>query len=232
MMSRFKDWVILETMVEYRIPLTVLFYDEESYVGQSNRVWHGLSAEQLQQTLASLNDRGLIKYSDVRGRLAEPDFGKGLNPILADSSGERIFVGLTRKGGKAWESFGRPHWCKYYSIDWDDDPCETGTIEFADTALLPNILNVVMWIGCILLEPASSVRRLSPWKATYWKQLPIGHRLSFVSKKMPSHEALLASLWPAESDSQYRAFARRLHMDEAILKEWHMRARSIWRTPR
>lgn len=231
-MSRFNDWVILETMVQNRIHLRSLFYDEESYVSQFNRVWHGLSAENLRRSLVSLSERGLISYSDVRGHLVKPDLGKSFDLKLADNSGKRVLVGLTRKGGKVWESFGKPHWCKYYSINWDDDPSESGTIEFADAALLPNILNVVMWNGCLLLEPAARVRRLAPWKATYWKQLPVGHRLSFASKKVASCEALLASLLPGAPESQYPAFARRVHMDYAILDEWHCRARSVWRTPR
>ena len=231
-MSRFNDWMILETLVENRILLPCLFYDEEAYVSQFNRVWHGLSAEILQRSLVSLSERGLISYSDVRGRLVKPDMGESFNPKLADNSGMLIFVGLTRKGGKVWESFGKPHWCKYYSINWDDDPSESGTLEFADAALLPNILNVVMWNHCILLEPAARVRRLSPWKATYWKKMPVGHRLSVVGKKMASYEALLASLPPSASEWPYPAFARRVHMDDAILREFYCRARSVWRKPR
>lgn len=229
-MSRFNDWAILETMVQNWIPLAFLFYDEQSYVSQLNRDWHGLSAEILQRSLASLSGRGLIKCCDGRGRPVKPKFAESVKSMLAGQAGKRTFVGLTRKGGKIWEAFGRPHWCKYYSINWGDDECQNGIIEFADTALLANILNVVMWSGCILLKPDAQVRRLSPWKATYWKQLRVGHRLAFVSRKMASREDLLASLLPAETDSQHRAFVRRVHMDEGILNEWHWRARSAWRS--
>lgn len=231
-MSRFNDWVILETMIQNWIQLPHLFYDEETYVSQFNRVWHGLSAEKLRRSLVSLRERGLIKYYDVRGRITKPDSSDSLKSMIADKPGKRVFVGLTRKGGRVWESFGMPHWCKYYSLDWHNDTSEKGTLEFADTALLPNILNVVMWNQCILLEPTARVRRLSPWKATYWKQLPVGHRLSFASKKMPSHEALLVSLLPAESEWQHRAFVRRVQADDGILNEWHWRAKSVWRKPR
>ena len=88
------------------------------------------------------------------------------------------YYGLTTEGGAAWENVARPDWDRYLDVSFGTDPDE-GEVIGVDSARAESYI-----FSPYQEHPplAGSVRRdrLEPWPATYWKTLPLGHRIRFL----------------------------------------------------
>jgi hypothetical protein len=178
-MDRHERWV-LEVVVSLRHPLRALFDSPEGTVEWFNRAHHGLAPAEMVALLRRLLADGLIYLSP--GRDAElHDVGEELRRLIeVPWSGpwfRSTFYGLTAKGGAAWEAVARPNWNRYIDASFGTDPDDAEVI-CADAARAEGYVFSPFqdWPPI-----QGSVRRdrLEPWDATYWKQLPVGHRLRY-----------------------------------------------------
>jgi hypothetical protein len=88
------------------------------------------------------------------------------------------FYGLTAAGGAAWEEVSQPDWARYIDSSFGIEP-NAGEVICADPARAERYV-----FSPYQEHPPlpHSVRRdrLEPWRATYWKTLPTGYRISFL----------------------------------------------------
>jgi hypothetical protein len=95
------------------------------------------------------------------------------------------FYGLTLQGGTRWEEVSQPRWERYISASVYAEPRE-GNIIGSDRDLVEQYDSLSQHAFEISVIPGSKRWDvLRPWQATYWKELPVGHRLSFKYEWVP-----------------------------------------------
>lgn len=152
-----------------------------------NKSGHGLDRPALARLLERLRRRGDILIQDERDHplVLSATSMEG----LLDQGRERgeHYYGLTEQGGARWETEARADWSGYVS-EWWRDPSEedgasealwTGEIACADPERLDRQISVRFPEFGQRIIPGTEKREIvAPWKATYWKTLPIGHLLT------------------------------------------------------
>ncbi len=165
---------LLDLVAELRYPVELLTAPElEPAI---NRRAPKFSAEQWSERLSELRRRGWIelrRFDDAPATITDEDLRAELSTRrhgLPDA--DTIYFGLTRDGGAEWESAARPDWNRYLFSAAGEHEVE---IACADEARLEKFLRSP-WLDW---RPIGDERRdvLSPWQATYWKTLPLGHRM-------------------------------------------------------
>lgn len=194
------EYWLLETVAEVALPICWLDWAEMEEA--LNKTGHGMVRPLLVDTMHKLFSEGLIAahLDDLNDCLVLSS--EQIEAALDESQNCKgyHYYGLTKKGGEYWEAFASPNW-KYY-IDCGFE--------------LPEDDNEYMWAGeiiCMTKEHlegyfeslihyqynvnAETVQWdfLEPWKATYWKELPIGHRVKFRCK---DKEGIFDQLYPNE----------------------------------
>lgn len=182
-LTRGEYW-LLETVVEARIPLCWL--DWASMEEALNKQGHGLDRPRLVYTLHQLFQSGLIETYRVHD--SDKHFIPSRQQISAALSETHCpgqnptFYGLTAKGGAVWEAFAAPTWQQF--IDMGYQPLEASTTEIGqgictDRARLERYVDGLSYTG-ITVDPSTMVwEELTPWQATYWKELPHGYQVTF-----------------------------------------------------
>jgi hypothetical protein len=165
---------LLDAVVESRIHFSVLVNPrlEEAL----NRRSHGLTESALVEQVLWLLDRGLI--AGWRDDATVAVTADSLRTALLEPGprfGTTTFYGLTPAGGATWESMARPDWSRFH------DGFEGGlehlrVVEAATTELA--LRHFERGWSLPLLPEAPKLETLTPWQATYWKQLPRGVRLT------------------------------------------------------
>ena len=134
------------------------------------------------------------------------------------------YYGLTQEGGAQWEAFAAPDWEKYIarSFQTDEDEYEMWELicgdknwRFADKDCLDprqNWLEEYIESMCFYSEKKVILESVewdyvTPWEATYWKQLEGGHRVRFRCRDssegenfkppLPPYAVYLDRLWYA-----------------------------------
>ena len=95
--------------------------------------------------------------------------------------------GLTPEGGRVWESFAQPNWDAYLEC-YSRGPVgknQVGVITSATLWRVQKILQNVRLLGHFPNPERTRLRVLRPWKATYWKTLPVGHRAIYLFPEIP-----------------------------------------------
>ena len=146
-----------------------------------NRRHHGLAPTAVAEVLRKLLGEGLILLSSESGepllendeelrRLVEVEYR---GPLF-----KTTYYGLTAAGGAAWEAVACPDWDRYIDHSVGTDPDE-GEVICADPARAERYVFSPYQENPPL---ADGIRRdrLEPWPATYWKTLPLGHRIRFL----------------------------------------------------
>lgn len=182
---------ILDYACEVFIPIQWLVHPDDLQ-GTLNKPFHGLRKEDIPNLLYQLFLNGYIiikEDSDLVDSIFTPSL-PGLNQAINRPfmSSNPILYGLTEKGGSIWE--------KAASMDWDDyiyelyggrgDICTNeGEIITTTQSLTKQVLNehrVQKVLFDEILEGSERWSILTPWQATYWKILPVGHRVQFQYK--------------------------------------------------
>lgn len=128
------------------------------------------------RTLKSLQERGFIYFHFITP--SEED-DVVLEPSLKDLvqlPPAELRYSLTAAGGELWEQIALPKWSKFGRIDYHlvhttdrFRVCEAYSVDVA-IWMFRSILNCELSV--------SEVVQLEPWKATYWKTLDCGWRVS------------------------------------------------------
>jgi hypothetical protein len=205
------EYWLLDSVVEAWYPLKWLVSDEVEV--SFNRRHHGLSHGELIDTLGRLFARGELlaerrENSALRQRFTPT--GAELEEALAGRFD--ISYGLTPQGGARWEAVSAPDWQRYLRACVFADPAE-GEIVGSDRALVEKYDSLSHHAWAISVVAGS--RRwdvLKPWQATYWKELPAGHRVRFsfkwtVTPAATEMEAPGVREWFAQINKWYTPYA-------------------------
>ena len=121
-------------------------------------------------------------YQQIELALDEPK-SKDFHPLDLEKI---TCYGLTQEGGAQWEAFAAPDWQKYIAGGWgyqfsdEDEYC--WELICADKAWLEAYIESLCYHDHDHKEVISESVAwdyVTPWQATYWKQLDGGHRVRF-----------------------------------------------------
>jgi hypothetical protein len=193
-MKREERW-ILEAAVTFTLPIRALTSDHLEAL--LNRGHHGLDPTGVANTLRHLLRENLIVLAPREGE-ARLDDEEELRQLVEVAYRGRLskttYYELTAAGGAAWEQVARPNWERYIDASFRIDPDE-GEVICADPARAE-------WYAFSPHQEsaplADSIRRdrLEPWPATYWKTLPVGHRIRFrYDSERPVHPEYGSDAW-------------------------------------
>jgi hypothetical protein len=206
-MDKTEYW-FLDLVVKLRNGLRVLNHPELEVI--ANRKHHGLNSDEVAEMLY-----GLCRRGDIITGLESLEIKLSFEGINAGLSGEaNIYYGLTPQGGARWEEYSKPDWDRFVDEGWGIDPYE-GEISAPTRELVEKHLSF-QDIGNYRVCPGSEVWDiLSPWEATYWKTLPMGHRLRLV------YEPDEKTSW--DLASEYQLIEQRLRRKEEYwsLLNWY-----------
>lgn len=163
------EFWFLDLVVTLQWPLRVL--EADNLAEKINADGHGLPHNRLVEVLLHLFQDGHLVAHDYEG----DDFTPGKAAIEQGLKGYReLFFGLTAQGGARWEALARPDWSRYLDADVGCDPDELEILA-GSKELIEEYLTVLPFS----VDPVLGTETwdtLSPWNATYWKTLPLGHR--------------------------------------------------------
>lgn len=179
-----------------------------------NRRHHGLDRRGVAEVLRKLLRDGLIVLSPGRGGAALFDNDEELRRLVEVEHAGRLYkttyYALTAAGGALWEEVAWPDWNRYLDVSFGLDPDE-GEVICADPSRADKYVFSPYQEN---LPLADSIRRdrLEPWKATYWKTLPLGHRIRFlydsanrITPEYGSDAWVGRSAWLEDADRWYTA---------------------------
>jgi hypothetical protein len=171
--SRAEYW-LLENVVDRLFPLCHL--GDSAFCSQLYKAGHGLDRQPLIELLHELFTAGLIAADRMS---EEVPFAPTIAQIASalDEPGptnnqDCLFYGLTERGGALWEQFAFPDWRRFISY-------RPGELTGMRQELVEEHLKGMHHIGLRVLAGSERWDLVQPWKATGWKTLPHGHRVSF-----------------------------------------------------
>ena len=185
------EYWLLETVVEDEFAIGALIDSELAL--HLNKKWHGLTRSSLVETFYCLLASGLIyAKNEATGFISTHEHIElALNEMKSTDIGfvgkEKLtFYGLTRKGGAQWEAFAAPDWQSYIKVSSQvPDGSEYGIWEVicASKGWLERCFKSIYFHDPIEMSLASvKWDYISPWQATYWKQLDGAYRVQFQAR--------------------------------------------------
>lgn len=188
-MGKAEYW-ILDSVAEFQSPLDALA-TRDGVAFTLNRKWHGLTEDQLVDTLYRLFHNGDLIAERFEKQVSLGEFVPTRAEIVSalsfippsrrkegyDSSLSFANYGLTAQGGARWEAVSRPDWNRYV---YSDVGLEDGQTIAMDRRLVEQYEYFSRYGSDIsIIAGSEQWDVLDPWQATYWKILPIGHRLRY-----------------------------------------------------
>jgi hypothetical protein len=177
-LTRAEYW-LLDAAVEAKLPIRLLGSGrmEECL----NRPGHGVGCGQLIEALNGLfAARLLAAWRRGLPRAFVPTRDELAAEIKRPEHLNGVVYGLTQRGGTAWEAFAAPQWEMFLEASdrFDDVRGPGGQLICARKRVLQRVLEACSRARKVAGE---SVKWdiIRPWKATYWKRLPFGHRVRF-----------------------------------------------------
>jgi hypothetical protein len=176
-MNRNEYW-LLDSAVEGWYPLFWLVEDNVDEV--FNKRHHGLERDELVSVLAELFERGDLLAQRVEKFIEKEIFTPTRAEIEAALDRQfRCLYGLSSQGGARWEEVSSPQWERYISAGDYYEPRE-GEVIGSDGQLVEKYHSLSDYISDrSVIAGSRHWDVLEPWQATYWKELPLGHRLRF-----------------------------------------------------
>ena len=181
------EYWLLETVVEFLFPVSGLMDDDFEY--SLNKKGHELTRDALVETLHLLISAGLIyaeseasgfilTHEHIERALDEPALD--IHPIDWKTV---TYYGLTQEGGAQWETFAAPDWQRYIDASsrlTDDAEGIIWEVICADKDWLERYFESKYFYDPGEVSLASvEWDYISPWDATYWKQLEGAYRVRF-----------------------------------------------------
>ena len=203
-----REYWFLDSVVEFELPLGLLTSPvlEETL----NRRGHGLDYAEVVKTLLYLFEMGylfaqrmsnfLSRRRVIRDSVAGKPIprrllGQPFTPTRGELEAglrrkEPIDYGLTAQGGAKWESIAQPNWKHYAQIHHGDLYQQTSEraveVLAMDKALGEQYLFFAKKYPDLFVLSSATWNVLTPWEATYWKRLPMGHQLQMKCHEHPS----------------------------------------------
>ena len=178
MTSTWGEHWLLDTAVRGRISLRSLVHPALTQF--FNKPGHHLGPPALCALLERLVERGDLALRTRARGAHHPPREALLRALVYDHDTrptDGLCYGLTAQGGRRWEDATHADWSRFLSNSYAPDPtAPLGEITGPDRARVERCLE-----GTDRPVLAETVRwdRLEPWQATYWKTLPVGHRVRF-----------------------------------------------------
>lgn len=152
-----------------------------------NKQPHGLSQDELFETVLELWRQGLISFATGLNRTECKVLSTDeIRNVLVEKfrpGKARTYLRLTSKGGRVWEAFAAPRWDDYISEGYVGGypHCKDfGELICTNRELLRRYLKFGH-ISFYQIDPARMWwDKLEPWQVTNWKILPMAHRVRFV----------------------------------------------------
>lgn len=183
-LTRGEYWV-MEIMAEGGIPAGWLGSDN---LGEAvNKQPHGLSQDELLETVLELWRQGLISFESGHNRtecefLSTDEIRNALTEKFRPRK-PRTHVWLTSEGGRVWEAFAAPRWDEYIDEGYVFDESlgrEIGELICTNRRLLQRYLKSGH-LSFYQFDPGRMWwDKLEPWQVTNWKILPMAHRVRIV----------------------------------------------------
>lgn len=174
-MDRDTYWLLDAVVSSYR-PLRMIALEYNvGYV--LNKPWHGMDEKQLVQALHTAFTEGDLVALVIENGMQGDFFVPTMHDLRAAT--ERIgnlYYGLTPQGGARWEQASAPRWDLFVEYYYN---LEVGEITATTRELAHRYLATQPYDGIGIVEGSEHWQVLTPWPATYWKSLPIGHMVSF-----------------------------------------------------
>jgi hypothetical protein len=178
-LSRAEYW-LLENVVTNTFPLDYL--SSEHLDEMLNKPSHGLALAPLTETLVGLFERNWVAASKLkepsRRMLTREEIATALIQNAEKPAEDPFYYGLTASGGAVWESFAAPNWDWFLDVGLGLSE-DGGEFIGASQERLQCYLSLVHHLGCHVRPGSERWDQVVPWQATYWKELPIGHRVRF-----------------------------------------------------
>lgn len=157
-----------------------------------NLVPHSMTATQVVEKLLWLATEGLI-FFECESNGSSTQLLQALPSTQRLESAQRgqadLNYGLTQKGGIAWEQLASPKWDLFSGETYAgaDDASLTVTISCASLERLSRIVefNLAVCMHKEITGMRGNIRSLSPWQATYWKQLTSGVEATYSYRSKP-----------------------------------------------
>jgi hypothetical protein len=175
------EYWLLDLVVDRWFALEWLLADDLEQ--RASRQGHGLSYNELVGLLQYLFQRKELvaqRMLPAAQRVVGDDFQPDHEQIQAALAGKlHLAYWLTTRGGKRWEKYARPDWHRYVAADCRSDERQGLAIIGYDRARVQAHLARLseQWRGS-LTAGTETWDTLVPWEATYWKVLPMAHRVS------------------------------------------------------
>lgn len=180
------EYWLLETVAEFGIPICWLAYEdiEEAL----NKPGHGMERPLLVETMQKLFSEGLIvahKFGQLNDcfNLTTKQIDSALNE---KRNRKEHYYRLTTKGGEFWEAFASPNWQYFISGGYelpDDSDLWLGDLTCMKKKHLETYFCSLSYYDYEVDQASIQWDTLKPWEATYWKELPTGHRVRFKCKE-------------------------------------------------
>ncbi|NMO20469.1 hypothetical protein HPC49_24460 [Pyxidicoccus fallax] len=184
------DLWLLEVAMELPTPLHMLV-EPNPHVALNMPDDPRFSREELCERLSLLAERGLIRIHELPDGLEELYSPEEISRAI-DARKPRSFFGyeLTPEGGAAWERLARPDWGRYVNAGQEptaDDAPNAWVIEAASLETAEEELRFHEQLGDENqpVHESKRVEELVPWQVTYWKTLPRGYRLHYITVPRP-----------------------------------------------
>lgn len=196
------EYWLLAAVAELALPICWL--DWTDLEEALNKTGHGMSRSLLIETMRKFFKKGFI----IANRFGNWDEYFELLPEQIETAlnekqdKKEHYYRLTEKGGMYWEAFARPNWDFYISAGYelpDDNDIWVGELICANKNHLETYIQSLRYHEYDIVEDTIQWDALNPWNATYWKELPIGHRIRFKCSEKEEDKTLdiprLDQLW-------------------------------------
>ncbi|MCK5217921.1 hypothetical protein KAR10_00255 [bacterium] len=180
------EYWLLEAVSELALPICRLNW--ENIEEALNKTGHNMSRPLLVETMQKLFSEGLIvarrfdHWNDCFVFTAEQ-----IETALDERQDKKEhYYCLTTKGGEHWEAFAFPEWNYYIDVGYElseDDDLWIGELICSNKDHLKTYFHSLSYYKYDVVGKSIQWDILEPWKATYWKELPIGHRIRFHCRK-------------------------------------------------
>jgi hypothetical protein len=194
---------LLDTLVLYRLDVTVLTWDHETLEEDLNRRIPDFEAEDIARSIMSGMDRELL---DLVGSIGGPIrvSSEGLERAMRGEP-QQFFLGLTESGGEHWESIAHPIWERFFNCERLVQPGETHSmfIEALHKDYCYEILNDLSITGDLPVRSTVRWSKVAPWDATYWKSFQEGNCLEFLAIEVRRDDSSPTPDWFSRNDYWY-----------------------------
>ena len=176
-MDRDTYW-LLDAAVRNYMPLELLTLKYKVTMIM-NKPWHAMGEERLHHALHTSFTEGdlvaMAREDEGPNELFVPTMEE-VKTAFARTADRYIYYGLTAQGGARWEQASAPRWDRFLDTlrDLEEGEITATTREFAGRYLASQAYD-----GIEVVAGSEQWQELTPWPATYWKSLEIGHKVRF-----------------------------------------------------